>query len=184
MENNFYYISYEKQIADINLLVEKLKADHFQGDGWIGENLVLVNCAPNYSSILTQIVNHRLSHLNHNECFETLTLELPPVSGSQVWNPIEQEYVSFEGYLNWWNSRMVHTRAQYLFLTSAIIGTGRNFVSILRKFRGDRNKLKLACVYLDNESIVTPEFHVEQLEKRKGKPLFEWENHDNKSRVY
>ena len=75
------YISIERELSDSLYLIEQIKQD-----GWITPDTILINCVPEYSSRLVQLLNHKLSHLNNDSLFEVVNLLLPPSNGNQVWD--------------------------------------------------------------------------------------------------
>lgn len=178
MKQNNFRISFEKENIDAQILVEKIKQE-----GWINSSTVIVNCGSDYSSRLCQMVNHRLSHLNKNELYEQLSLEMPPSNMSQIYNPYTRRYEMFDRYLTFWLKDNIDTKSRYLFISSATI-RGRNFNKIrtLIKPLLEPSEYRFATVYLEKNSIFQPDYIVETFESAKGNLLFEWENMDNTNR--
>lgn len=81
------YILMQKEIEDINRLITQIKDSK-----WVDSNTLFVNCFPEYSSILTQLTNHRLSYINNHELFEVINLGMPYTRMSQVWDPEDRNY--------------------------------------------------------------------------------------------
>ena len=110
-QDNTYFISIEKQIIDTTSLVEEIKKSN-----WIDRDTIIVNCYPDYSSITTQLINHKLCYLNHNELFETISLELPYKSMNQIWNKRIFNFQIFDKYLVDWIALNVNKEHKYLFI--------------------------------------------------------------------
>jgi hypothetical protein len=161
---NRFYISYEKELLDNLVLIEKIKEAKF-----MDSNTIIVNCNPDYSSSLVQLVNHKLSYLNNNELYEVLNLQIPSEDMSQVWHSEEREYVRFDSYLGWWMWKFIDTRNKYLFVSS-FIGSGRAYRKILSQVKAD---FLTSSTYLAKDSDWKPMFHVEQYDRE---ILFEWQN--------
>ncbi len=164
-KNSFFYISHGKELFDNLSLIEMIKQS-----GIIRENTVLVNCNPDYSSSLVQLVNHKLSYLNNNELFERIDLEVPQEGMSQVWNRVDQEYQAFGAYSSDWVRRNIVEDYSYVFISSFVTNFRhyRNLQSILAG-----KKVAFATTYLEEGSDWKPTFHVEQFKKP---ILFEWQN--------
>lgn len=162
-------VSYLKEISD----TEKL-AKIISGDKWVDSNTIIVTCSPDYSSISSQILNHKLSHLNHNDLFERLDLEMPYPVSSQVY--YKGEYIHYEQYLKEWTSSLYS--AKYLFHDSGVI-RGKNF-SKLRyhlKLKLEPDNYRFSSLYVEESAIFTPDYYVEKYSHPKqGGLIFEWEN--------
>lgn len=174
--DKYFYISYEKELKDSILLIEKIKEE-----GWISPSTVLVNCSPDYSSRLVQLVNHKLSYLNGNEPFECIPLEMPYPTMSQIYNPCEGEYELFDKYLTEWTRKYITKGNNYLFINSGTL-RGRNFtkVKLSIKTKLEYENYRFASLYLQSSSIFQPNYYVEEFDKEKqGGLLFEWENVNN-----
>lgn len=167
--NKYYYIPIEKEIIDSYSLATMIGKDE-----WVDSNTVIVNCSPDYSSIVCQTVNHRLSSNNKHELYEQLCLEMPFPTMSQIWNKETRQYELYHKYLHEWISRLDKT-CKYLFIDSATL-RGKNF-SLLRTNAINKIDYKLASLYLEESSIITPDYYVEKFSaKEKGGIIFEWEN--------
>ncbi len=165
----YYTISTEKEILDSYKLAEMIKKDN-----WIDETTIIVTCSPDYSSIVSQIVNHQLSPANNNELHGQMFLEMPYPTMSQVWNSESGEWEMFDKYLSSWFLKLDKNN-KYLFLDSGTL-RGKNFSKIKTLARG-RIDFKLGTLYLEEQSIVTPDYFVEKFSsEEKGGLLFQWEN--------
>jgi len=161
--SEYLLVSYIKELEDSKILIDKVKGD------WISNALVIVNCFPEYSSRLTQLLNHKLSYLNNNELFEQIDLVMPYPNMTQVWDPCDRRYQGFYNYLSDWVRKNVFSTGSYLFVSS------RENLSVIKPFL--RVKLesvdyKLASCYI-KQGDPEPDFWVEKYNKP---PLFEWEN--------
>ncbi len=176
MENKYFYISSEKEKWDTSKLIRMIDES-----GWVANDTILVNCSPDYSSIITQHINHRLSYLNSNELFEVIDLEMPYPTMSQVWDRVEKEYQTYIKYLSTWVYKHLKKDNQYLFIDSGTC-RGSNFARLKAMINGriDEANYRTASLYLQSDSIFTPDFYVEKFDKEKqGGLLFEWENLNN-----
>ena len=166
-------ISLNKEVEDTKRLVEII-----QKDGWMDSDTVIVNCSPDYSSILCQILNHSISKVNNNELYEMVPLEMPYPTMSQVWNKEKTEYQTFDSYLNEWVKTYVQKSYKYLFLDSGTL-RGKNF-SKVRAYIRDKADCKFGCLYLQDDSIFKPDYFVEKFNfNNQGGLIFEWENPKN-----
>lgn len=172
----YFYISVEKEDLDSRELIGKVKQD-----GWIDSNTIIVNCSPDYSSRLVQLLNHKLSHLNQNELYEMLYLETPYPNMSQIWNPNSKEYELYDRYLHTWVKQNIHTSFKYLFIDSATL-RGKNFAK-LKLFIKDlipRDQYRFASLYVQSDSVFKPDYFIEEFDfSKQGGLLFFWENADN-----
>ena len=167
-----YNISHKKEEVDSGKLVEIIK-----NDGWVSDDMIIVNCLPTYSSGLTQYLNHKLSHLNKNQLYEVMYLEMPYPNTSQVWNSCTKELENFEFYLKKWVVNNIFFN-NFLFILSDV-NTVRNFNKIRLNLRGilDREYFRLAAIYAQ-KGVIPPDYYVEQVEET-HRVLFQWENIDN-----
>lgn len=161
------YISIEREVADSNYLIDKIRQDD-----WIDKDTVIVNCSPEYSSRLVQLVNHRLSFINNNELYEVLNLELPKRDMSQVWDSNEREYRLFDKYLYEWAAKNVVKDYRYLFVTNTIY-TGKNINKLKLVMNTKGVDFKIACVYMSDKSAILPDYRQKMFV---DEPVFFWEN--------
>lgn len=174
--NKMFYISYEKEIHDSQLLADMIKQD-----GWIDSSTIIVTCSPDYSSIPSQIVNHKLSHLNNNELFETKTFEMPYPVCSQIWNQDKEEYELYDRYAAKWVDKNIHISNKYLFLDSGTI-RGKNFskLHLLVRTKLEPDGYRFASLYVEENSIFVPHYYVQKYsDSINGGLIFQWENSDN-----
>ena len=166
-------VTINKEVEDSISLAEMLAKDP-----WIDSDVILVNCSPDYSSLMCQVVNHRLSRKNGHELFEQLPMEMPYPTMNQVWNKETICYETFDSYLREWIIRYVSKDYKYLFLDSGTI-RGKNF-SKVKTLTKDRAECRFGCLYLQDDSIFTPDYFVEKFSfNNQGGLIFEWENPKN-----
>jgi len=176
MKKIVYQIPINKELEDIDKLSKII-----ENSNWVSKSMIIVNCSPDYSSICTQMVNHKLSHLNDNELFEQMYLELPYPNMSQIWNRDTCEYEYFDRYLSLWVAKYIKSGYNYLFVDSATI-RGKNFnkVKLSIKQYLDPNEYKFASLYVEEKSIFLPDFYVEKYcTDINGELTFSWENENN-----
>lgn len=175
METKYFFINYEKETADIRKL-----GDLIEESGWINNRTILVNCDPDYSSRTTQLLNHKLSHLNGNELFECIPLNIPYPNMAQVWDPDEKNYKLYIRYLMDWKKKNIDPTSQYLFISSDIANNS-NFSRLKSMMRGEViADYRIATPYLEYNSPIHPEYFIEMFNKElQGELLFQWENADN-----
>lgn len=167
--DKYFYVSVEKEVTDSYKLAEVIRKDQ-----WVDNDTIIVNCSPDYSSITCQIVNHRLSIDNKHELYEQVYMEMPYPTMSQVWNRETGEYQAFDKYLLEWVYKADRAH-KYLFLDSGTL-RGKNFSRLRTALRG-KVDYRLGSLYLEESSIVTPDYYVEIFSQPlQGGLLFEWEN--------
>lgn len=172
-QNKYFEIDYAKEIEDSLKL-----ASIIRDDKWIDKDTIIVNCSPDYSSICSQIINHNLSDLNKNELFEQIPLEIPYPNMSQIWNRTEYVYEMYDKYLINWIRQYISSSYKYLFIDSGTI-RGKNF-SKLKSVLRDKTDFKLASLYVQDDSIIVPDYYVEKFNfNNQGGLLFRWENLKN-----
>jgi hypothetical protein len=159
-------ISYDKEIKDTHAIALQIEKD-----GWMSRDTIIVCCSPDYSSLTCQILNHSLSHLNGNELYDQLSLEMPYPTMSQIWDREKGEYILFDRYLAQWVAHNIHNGYHYLFVDSATL-RGRNFSKVKSLLKISPSNYRFASLYLQEDSIFTPDYYVERIDK----PIFEWEN--------
>lgn len=167
LKDKYHLSSYDKELSDTRKLIDSIKSS-----GWVKPDMTIVNCFPEYSSRVTQVVNHRLSYLNRNELFEQMDLAMPYPNMVQVWNWCDKKYQTFPNYMSDWVRQNISTDGSYLFVTS------RENLAVIRPFlkvKLEPDNYRLAALYV-REGDLEPDFWVEKTDKR---IIFEWENMDN-----
>lgn len=166
------FIELEREISTTNYLIQRLISS-----GWMEKDVVIVNCAPEYSSRLTQMINHKTSYLNKNELYEQIVLDMPKKGMNQVLDYEENEFVSFDRYLLWWMKRHVTSNAKFLFVTNSVF-TGKNLNKIRLSMKGkveNLDNIKFLALYAQEDSLFTPDY-IGYFFKQDNPPVFFWEN--------
>lgn len=168
--SNQFFIKPVREYFDTLKLIEKIDKDN-----WVDSSTVIVCCSPEYSSILAQIINHKLSHRNNNVPFDMDFLEMP-YPGQQLYD--DDQYVDdAEAF----GRKYVNTHRKLLFIDSGVL-RGRNFTTldnVMEEFVGP-NERKYACLYKQSDSIFEPDYYVEEFNfSEQGGLTFWWENNDN-----
>ncbi len=176
MENKILYIGEDRETIDQNRLINRIYES-----GFVDGDTVLINCQPDFSSILTQRTNHKMSFVNNNSLFESYSLEIPTKGMKQIWNRDELEFQSFDLYLHSWVKKYTSNKLKYLFLASVIHSEAYNKLTSLLKGTFSEEQFMVACVYLSELSSVVPDLYVEKVP---GRVLFSWENSDCKDRIF
>lgn len=158
-------------------MVLKEKIDQ---DKWIDSKTIFVNCSPDYSSIVCQILNHSLSSA---DLFEEIILEMPYPVSNQIFDRYELEYKDFDKYLSEWVKKYIDSDYKYLFIDSATL-RGKNFTKVRNQVK-HKIDCKFASLYVQNDSVFTPDYYVEKFNFiTQGGLIFEWENPKNKNWNY
>lgn len=175
-KNKYFIIHPVKERSDIFRL-----CDIILQDSWIDNTVTLVNCSPDYTSVITQVANHKLSEINKNELFPVINLEMPYPNMSQVWDPVDDKYELYDTYLDKWIKRYVYSSSKFLFLEAGVL-RGKNFNKLKICLQGkiERESYKLASVYLQSGAIIKPDYYVQEFDFQKdGGLAFWWENLEN-----
>lgn len=169
MKNQENNISIEKEWEDTLKLRDKILSD-----GWIKPNTIIVNCFPEYSSRLTQTLNHTLSTVNKNALFEQVDLAMPFPSYTQVWNPISKSYEGFDTYIKSWIIENMFS-CNFLFVSNIVFP--KNLTKIKSSVRGklDDENFRFCSLYMEQDCGFLPDYYMETYAKDL-KPTFAWEN--------
>jgi hypothetical protein len=153
---SYFKISRKKEGKDIKKLIWVLSLA-------IKENTVIVNCSPEYSSIISQ----QVAHAYFDNPLEMISFEMP--------FPNSTFELQYEAYCRDFVSKM-DVSLHYIFIDSGIL-RGRNFKVLsdaLAMYVGDYH---FACLYMQDDAVFTPDFYVEKFNKKEqGMLLFYWEN--------
>jgi hypothetical protein len=171
-ESKYFNISLEKEYNDTQTLIGKIR-----GDGWFSPSTIIVNCSPDYSSRLTQVLNHGLSDMNRHELYEQIDLAMPYPNCNQVWNNLTKNYEVFDTYLKNWINENVYP-CNFLFVDSGTL-RGKNFnkLKLSLRMRLENENFRFASLYVQDDSILIPDYYVETFNKQEqGGLLFHWEN--------
>ena len=164
-----FKINREKEFNDIYRLSSDIK-----NDSWCDKAPTIVICSPEFSGIVGQILIHELSSLNNNKPLNYFSLDMPYPNG--------EEY-NYEQYRNEIDKLIpkLDNLDKIIFVDSGVL-RGKNF-SILRyavEKEIHPDKIKYACLYLQDDSIFKPDYYVEKFNfKEQGGLTFWWENEDS-----
>ena len=168
--SNQFFIKPTKEYFDTFKLIEKI-----DNSGWIDPSIVIVVCSPEYSSMLCQIINHKLSHHNNNVPFNMDFIEMP-YPGQELYD--NDTYIDD---LEKFGKKYVNTDKKLLFIDSGVL-RGSNFTildTVMEEYLTPRHR-KFACLYKQSDSIFEPDFYVESFSfEKQGGLTFWWENEDN-----
>lgn len=174
-KDKFIYISGEKERYN-NLELARTISE----SDWVDRDTVIVNCFPDYSASVCQILNHKLSYVNDNELLEQVGLEIPYPTMSQVWDRYTFEYPRFDVYLESWFQRNINSDLKYLFVTNILQGKEYGKISQMLRSRYPATHYRFACVYCDSGTNLVPDYFVKSInQKEQGRILHEWENSNN-----
>jgi len=174
LKNKYKLITLEKEIVDTKKLIEIIKVS-----GWIKSDMIIINCFPEYSSRLCQSLNHGLSILNKDELFEVINLPMPYPNMVQVWDIDDKVYKFYTRYLTEWAQKYITCHDNYLF-TSLDFSTS-NFTSVKAMVRSkmENEQYRFATLYKEKNSILVPDFYIEDFDETKEELAFQWENLNN-----
>ena len=147
---NYFKINKTKENRDIKALIEKLRPH-------ITPNTIIVNCSPDYSSIISQ----RVIHAYYDNPLQMVNFDMP--------FPNTEFELEYPDYCREFNYSMNRDK-QYIFIDSGVL-RGRNF-KVLQESLTHYNYL-FAALYVREDTIFTPDIYIE---KFKGMLLFWWEN--------
>jgi hypothetical protein len=153
---SYFKISRVKEFRDIKSLTNILRPT-------INGNTVIVNCSPDYSSIISQQVIHAF----YDNPLPMINFEMPFPN-----TPFELEY---EAYCKDFVLTMDISK-HYIFIDSGIL-RGLNFKVLSDALDSYPGKYHFACLYMQDDAVFTPDFYVEKFNrKNQGMLLFYWEN--------
>jgi hypothetical protein len=155
----YFKINRLKEKRDINVLIELLRPI-------VKKNTIIVNCSPDYSSIISQ----QIIHAYFDNPLQMVNFEMPFPK-----TPFEQLYpkICADFAIN------LCPTNEYIFIDSGVL-RGKNystldysmFIHALKDI-----KYTFASLYVQDNAVFTPQFYVETFNKKKqGMLLFWWEN--------
>lgn len=154
----YFRIEKRKEERDIRTLVRLLKPH-------IRKEVVIVNCSPEYSGIISQ----RLVHAYFDNPLEMLCFDMP-FPGSDFELTYVQYCKEFVSSLD--------SEKYYIFVDSGVL-RGKNFETLSLELQLSSKGLKyiFASLYVQDDSIFTPHVYVEKFSRENdGMLLFWWEN--------
>jgi hypothetical protein len=170
------FIDHIRELTETNYVIQKLVDSK-----WMNSDVIIVNCAPRYSSRLTQLVNHKTSYLNKNQLYDQIDLDIPLEGENQVWCSDEKEYIPFDRYLANWVRKHSQFNNKYLFVSNCVF-TGKHFNKIRLSIKDNvgLDNFKFLCLRLCSDSIIKPDFFYQMFTKDNS-PIFFWENKNKTS---
>ena len=165
-----FYISESKELSDINKLVDIIKQDD-----WVDGETTIVVCSPEYSSIICQILCHRLSYLRKYVPLDLDFLEMPYPGGQGLSD------AGYEQLIHQFATRYKNKLNKLLFIDSGVL-RGRNYTTLKRIMSSYMSNIltKYACVYKQQDSIFEPDYCVETFDfEQDGGLTFWWEDPNN-----
>lgn len=161
-------ITQEREIRDILRMRNKLIPLE-----WISKDMILVNCNPYYSSIVTQLMNHGLCPHNNGELFEQVNLEIPKEGEWKVWDMIDDDYVPYDTYILSWIRKNILPDTKYLFISHDIC-EGKPYKKLFSALQQklESEMYKFISPYVEKSCTFKPDLFIEEYEGRK---IFEWE---------
>jgi hypothetical protein len=164
----YFNIDREKEYKDTLNLIAKLESSN-----WVDDKLIIVVCSPEYSSMLCQLINHKLSHLNHNKPFDMEFLEMPYPNEETL---SKSEYSLLCEELA---DKYKDSDVKLLLIDSGCL-RGANFTTLKNHLIGKVSDFKFGCLYIQMDSIFEPDFYVEKFNfETDGGLEFWWENENN-----
>ena len=161
---NQFYITPQKEYRDIHNLIVIIEKSN-----WVDSNTVIVACSPEYSSGMSQIINHKLSHFNNYVPFDMDFLEMP-YPGQELYS--NEQYVDD---LEDFGRKYVNTDKKLLFIDSGVL-RGKNFTTldnVMEEYLKPYQK-KYATLYKQSNSIFEPDYLVQEFDFNKDGGLTFW----------
>lgn len=165
-----FFIKPAKEYFDTLKLIEKIDKDN-----WVDSSTVIIVCSPEYSSMLAQIINHKLSYRNNHVPFDMDFLEMP-YPGQELYS--EYQFIDDAEDLG---RKYVNKHKKLLFIDSGVL-RGKNFSildNVMEEFIGPKER-KYVSLYKQSDSIFEPDYYIEEFNfSEQGGLTFWWENNDN-----
>lgn len=159
MRNKYFRISREKEYKDIQTLIKMLKPI-------VTKDTIVVNCSPDYSSIISQQVIH--AYFDNPLCMECFNMPFPNTEFEKVYDKHCEEF-----------AKTLEPNTHYIFIDSGIL-RGRNFKTLyenLLLYADNSIEFDFACLYSQDDAIFGADYCVQFFNKEKdGMLLFWWEN--------
>lgn len=164
----YFNIDREKEYKDTLNLIAKLESSN-----WVDDKLIIVVCSPEYSSMVCQLINHKLSYLNNNKPFDMEFLEMPYPNEETL---SKSEYSLLCKELA---DKYKDSDRKLLLIDSGCL-RGSNFTTLKKYLIGSVLNFKFGCLYIQTNSIFEADFYVEKFDFEKdGGLMFWWENENN-----
>lgn len=169
---SYFYIDPFTEYYDIQNLSKQIAES-----GFVDEDVVIVNCSPDYSSIVCQYLQHNLSSFRKNIPLTMENLEMPYPNQETFTTKLMVHHA--KNLVGKWIK--VIPEVKFLFVDSGCL-RGTNF-KVLQETVDQtvaKENRKFACLYLQDDSIFQPDFYVKTFNFEKdGGLLFHWENKNN-----
>jgi len=170
----YFLISLEKEFSDALVL-----ADQINNSTWLKDSkqkIVIVNCSPDYSSVLSMLLAHKLSVHNNHIPLPLFHLQMPYPNST----PMDTKECHVSTY-ELFGKLAALDNPKILFVDAGVL-RGLNFTALrdnaLKEF--PQENIAFACLYLQNNSVFVPEFYVEKFDpNEQGGLMFHWENPAN-----
>ena len=167
---SYYFIDPVAEHSDLQKLKEQIQKSKF-----VTEGTIIVNCSPDYSSILCQSLQHLLSEANNNKPLQLEYLDMP--YPNQETYTKEQMILDAKKLMEKYKGQL----KKFLFIDSGCL-RGSNFTALAKvvsNYVGEEDR-RFACLYLQDDSSFIPEFYVKTFNfEKNGGLLFWWENKNN-----
>jgi hypothetical protein len=159
MKEKYFKIGKRKENKAIEALIELIRPE-------ITKDTVIVNCSPDYSSIISQ----RVIHAYFDNPLTMVNFDMPFPN-----TPFEKEYPEYcKKFV-----KNLDPDTHYVFIDSGVL-RGRNFLEIWNSLEDgshDSTTYEFASLYVQDDAVFTPKIYVEKFNREKdGMLLFWWEN--------
>lgn len=159
MKNKYFKISRKKENKDIKKLIKLLKSS-------ITPNTIIVNCSPDYSSIISQRVIH--SFYDNPLTMINFDMPFPNTEFEKVYPKHCEEF-----------AKELQPNTHYIFIDSAIL-RGKNFKTLYDNLILHSHKsttFDFACLYSQDNAVFEADYCVEFFNREEqGMILFWWES--------
>jgi hypothetical protein len=153
----YFKVNRKKEKKDIEKLIKLLKPI-------ITKDTVIVNCSPDYSSIISQ----QVIHAYFDNPLTMINFEMPFPN-----TPFELKYPE---YCRRFTLNLLRNK-HHVFIDSGVL-RGRNFKTLYDTLVDfSYTNFTFASLYVQDDAIFTPEYYVEEFNRKdEGMLLFWWEN--------
>lgn len=162
MKNKYFRISREKEFKDIGTLIKMLQPI-------VTEKTVIVNCSPDFSSMISQRVIH--SYFDNPLQMINFDMPYPNTEFEKVYDLHCKEF-----------AQNLEPNTHYIFIDSGIL-RGRNFKTLydnLNIYAHKSTNYDFSCLYCQDDAIFTADYCVDYFSREEdGMLLFWWENENS-----
>jgi hypothetical protein len=157
--NKYFRIGREKEHKDIQTLIEMLRPE-------ITSNTIIVNCSPDYSSIISQQVAH--AYFDNPLTMLSFEMPYPNTEFEKVYEAHCREF-----------AENLEPNTHYVFIDSGIL-RGRNFKTLydnLNIYAHKSTNYHFACLYCQDDAIFNADYCVDWFNREEDGMLnFWWES--------